>query len=781
MQRGPLRPMMTGCILYLLLMAILFLLSGFLFVQVTLLLVLIMGALLCAHLASKEMTILPRLLSSRSFCIGMLVPIILAAVGVFSVMNNYHALQVTEETTVSVSGVVERVYYATDSGAAFLLDLKQKDGKRQGGKIRVQSTGAAYYAEEGERITCTVVLGVAAQIDEYAENIQYAFPDGIFAYAEIHDRIEPQGTGFSFSGLCDRIAAWCKQRFYQYLTPEAAELSIGVMLGDKSVLSAEVKRDFRRVGASHILAVSGMHFSILIGGLLFAMQKAGVGMRLRYTASLVFIFIYIGVIGFSPSVVRAGVMWMLICIAHLIHVQTDALTSLFSAAALMCFLSPQAIFDIGFLLSVSASLGLILLMPPLNNKMSELTFFQKPCGKLLRSILELTAMTLAASVFTMPITLSVFGELSLIAPLANLLLHIPISVMLYISPLLLLLSPISVLPPVGWIVRFFAGMLSGDAALICDLVGWLSRTENVIIGVRYVFTGVLLGVFLIGFLYLYHRTHHILLVFPAYGVFLLSLFLSIQIHAYMNRDTVAVTYDVYRKNDVISITTDGRGMIIDASDGSYASAQYAWEQLSVQNITELDVYFLTHYHTRHLNTFSKLIQNTVVETLVIPIPLTEDEENISAALREIAVNAGIGVQMYRRGEDDVLFGDAVLSPYPYAMLKRSAQPVLGWTVSAHGEALVYLGGAAFETDDNESFSRLRDDALSRCDTLFLGIHGPLYKASLPTLTDVLPDSAAIVCADDAIQSLLHPEDLSAHLTYSIARDGAVRVILDGGN
>ena len=193
--------MMTGCILYLLLMAVLFLLSDFLFVQIALLLILVTGALVCAHLASSEKTALPRLLSSRSFCIGMLVPIILSAAGVFSVMHSYRALQVTEETAVTVSGVVERVYYATDSGAAFILDLKEMNGKRQGGKIRVQSSGDVYYAGEGERITATVVLGVAEQLDEYAENILYAFPDGIFAYAEIYDRMELQGTGFSFSGM----------------------------------------------------------------------------------------------------------------------------------------------------------------------------------------------------------------------------------------------------------------------------------------------------------------------------------------------------------------------------------------------------------------------------------------------------------------------------------------------------------------------------------------------------------------------------------------------------
>lgn len=781
MQKGPTRPLMTGCILYLLLTAMLFLLSDFFLIQIGLILFCAAGTLLCAYLAKTGAVQLPQILSSSAFCIGMTVPILLAAVGVFSTMHDYRALQTAEETTVTVSGVVDRVYYATDSGAAFILDLETVDGKRQNGKIRVQSNGRDTYANEGENILCTVVLGNEEQNTEYAENILNTFPDGIYAYAQMTDGIERRGSGFSFSGMCDSIAAWCKQCFYRLLPEEAAELCIGVMLGDKSVLSPEIRRDFRRIGASHILAVSGMHFSILIGGMLYALMKMQVPMRGRYAAALGFVVLYMGIIGFSPSVVRSGIMWMLVCIAHLIYADTDALTSLFFAAALMCLISPCAVFDIGFLLSVSASCGLILLIPPLNRYLSSVPLFRKPYGKPLRSVIELTAITLAASIFTMPITFSVFGELSIIGPIANLLLHIPIAVLLYIAPLLILLSPVSSVPPFRWVVHFLAGVLSGDTALICDLTAWMSGAKYVLIGVRYVFAGILLAVFVIGFFYLYHRTRNVLIAYPVYGAFFLALFVSVQIHAYIHRGDVAVTYDVYRKNDIVSVAVNGRGMLIDASDGSYTNTRNAWEMLSEQNITELDVFVLTHYHTRHINTAARLFQNTVVGTVVMPIPLTEDEEAICTALQELAVHAGTGVRMYRRGEDDILFGSAALSCYPLTYLDRSVQPVLGWTLSAHENTLVYLGGAAFETENTEAFSQMRDNALTLCDILLLGIHGPLYKAPLPPLMAQISPGTAIVCADDAVHSLLHPDDAAAHPVYSIAKDGAVRIILDGEN
>ena len=87
MQRGPMRPLMTGCILYLLLMAVLFLLSDFLYVQIALVLFLILGLSVCAYLAGIERIVLPRILSSRNFCIGLVVAAVIAAVGVWEFYN----------------------------------------------------------------------------------------------------------------------------------------------------------------------------------------------------------------------------------------------------------------------------------------------------------------------------------------------------------------------------------------------------------------------------------------------------------------------------------------------------------------------------------------------------------------------------------------------------------------------------------------------------------------------------------------------------------------------
>lgn len=779
MARGPMRPLMTGCMLYLVMLVVLFLLSGSFVMQIVLSGSLMLLLAVTAWLVGDKRFSLPGFLPSRRFCIGAAVSVLLAFAGVTAVMNDVHALQTDVPVSAEVTGVVERIYWASDSGAAFLLDLDTVNGKRVGGKVFVESTGNAYYANEGEGISCQIMFGDEEQAAEYEENRLYAFPDGIYAYTTVTSPITFHGTRFSFRVFCDGISAWCRQQLYRYLPEEAAELCISILLGDKSVLSPQIKRDFRRIGVSHVLAVSGLHLSVLCSGLLGLLQSMQMVPKRRYVITLVSVVLYMGITGFSPSVMRAGMMWIIACIAQLCHERADALTSLFLSAACICLAAPHAVFDVGLMLSVSASMGLILLMKPLSVWLQQLQFLRTPHGKILRSVLELTATTTAATVFTMPITLVVFGELSLVAPLSNLLIHIPIAVLLYTAPIFLLMSLAAFLPPCRVILGFLSGVLAGDTALIEDVTAALSRLPHVIIGVRYVFVAVVLIVFLAVFVYLYLRYRNILWAYPVYAAFLAVLLICLQVHAYLTRDEAVLTYSVYRKNDIVTVTTEGRGMLIDASDGSYTSAERGWEQLSEQNITELDVLVLTHYHTRHSSTLTKLAQNTVIRTLVLPDPISDEEKHLCSVLSDIASNAGIATRICRRGEEDMVFGQIRLSLLPSEYLTRSSQPLIGYRMTAGDDTVLYLGGAAFEAKEDTPYSSQRASGLLNTDILMLGIHGPLYKQDI----DFTPQTPlrAVICADHEIRSLLaEAVRSSVGGVWTISDDGPVRMVLGCG-
>ncbi|MBO5648934.1 MAG: hypothetical protein J6S76_03370, partial [Clostridia bacterium] len=240
-----------------------------------------------------------------------------------------------------------------------------------------------------------------------------------------------------------------------------------------------------------------------------------------------------------------------------------------------------------------------------------------------------------------------------------------------------------------------------------------------------------------GFFYKKYRTT--LTFFAAFAVFCGMLAVGISVHNELVREDVILTYSVYKKNDVVTLISDGCSVLIDDSDGAYTSASAGWEQLSAQNQTEIDVYMLTHYHDRHAVTLSKMLHDTIIRQLLIPEPQTDDELRIAEKLSDIAGNAGVKVQRYRAGSDMLTIGFAEIAPLPRVYLDRSTQPVIGWTLYAHGQTLLLLGGGAAEAEDTV-FTNQRDTALLRANTILFGIHGPKYKN---TVTPLLQQCAAL--------------------------------------
>lgn len=762
------RPLLAGCILYLVSLAALFCLSAVGGLAPAIVGAVCVGLVVLAVLRGKAKRKL------GVFCFAVAVVVLLAFLQVSAVLRTYRTLQYAEEATVSVTGTVERIYYATDSGASFLLSLDTLDGARRGGSIVVESVGEVRYADAGSKISCDVILGEADLCAEYREDIHYLFPDGIYAQTRYDGNFTVLSEPRGFSAFCADLAAFCRVRLYRYLPQDAAGLVCSILFGDKSDLDPAVKRDFRRIGIAHVLAVSGLHLSILIGGLRGALGGLGTDRRIQLILMLVFLVIFMGMTGFSPSVLRAGIMWILYCLSWFVKSARDGLTALFFAAAVICFASPGAVFDIGLLLSVSATLGILVLAQPLNDTCRS-RIPAHPWLAPLCPAISVLGMTLAATIFTLPVMAAAFGEISVISPISNLLLHLPVTILLYLSPLLLLLSLAAGAAPIGWVCGVLADIIAGDAALICDAAATLSKMEAPLVGVRYAYVWGLLLLFAAAAVLLLYRKKPLWL-YAAFAVLCAAFALCLQIHRYVTRDDVVFTCSTHKKNDIVTVVSEGRGMLIDASDGSYTAARLGWEQLSEQNITDLDAYLLTHYHNRHTVTLSKLADTALIRALILPEPELEEERTVYESLCAIARERDIAVYSYRGGEDGIVFGDACLTVLPRAYLSRSTQPLIGYTAAVGEQRFVYLGGGAWESAEGGMFTAKREDAVSASDILVCGVHGPLYKTVFGADSDAAPE--ILYLANREIAALADPALISsAGEVHTAEDDGILRTVI----
>ncbi|MFU0833593.1 MAG: Competence domain-containing protein [Oscillospiraceae bacterium] len=244
------------------------------------------------------------------------------------------------------------------------------------------------------------------------------------------------------------------------LPEKEAGLIQGMLLGDKTTLTSETITDFRAAGASHLLAVSGLHMATVAQLLLLLFGLFQIPRKFSAALAGGGILCFMAVTGFLPSVMRSGIMFLLCLAAPIVSRRADSLNSLGTAILILCLPNPYAAADVGLLLSCSATLGLILLARPVQNWLNARLGHVRLLRPLVRGINGILSTTFAAILFTLPIVILSFGSISLIAPLSNLLMLVPASLMIGFSAVG---AVIGIFAPQSFLLMPFA-LISGSLA-----------------------------------------------------------------------------------------------------------------------------------------------------------------------------------------------------------------------------------------------------------------------------------------------------------------------------
>ena len=193
-----------------------------------------------------------------------------------------------------------------------------------------------------------------------------------------------------------------------------AGLGAAILIGLRDLVARDVADDFRTAGLSHVVAISGWHIALL-GAVVGALLR-GIERRRRSALVLAAIVSYSILAGGSPSVIRAALMASVVLLARESGRRGQASAALGLAVAGMLLVEPATVADIGFQLSVAATAGLLRWASPLQARLRPRLPAAVPAW-----LVEALAVSLAAQAATLPLVLLHFGRLSLVAPLANLL------------------------------------------------------------------------------------------------------------------------------------------------------------------------------------------------------------------------------------------------------------------------------------------------------------------------------------------------------------------------
>ena len=377
-----------------------------------------------------------------------------------------------------------------------------------------------------------------------------------FDYARFLMRKGISGTGYVASGKWTKqdgmnnldlksIASSCRRRMislYQKLGFSGDELAVlsALTIGDKTELSDSVRESYSVAGASHILALSGLHIGLLYTLLFFILKpiarRGNIGRAIRSVLLLILLWAFAFFTGLSPSVVRSVSMFSI-------------LNTLAAAAWLMLFCNPAWLFDVGFQLSFLAVASILLIQKPIYHLITVK-------GRIGKYIWGLMSVSVAAQIGTAPLVMFYFSRFSVHFLLTNLVVIPFITIILYAAVIMLLLTPLSWLQIV--VAEGVKKLLEG----LNFFVRWVEQLPYASIDGIWLYQSEILGIYIVGFLLTYYfmnRRYRNLLI-CLFSILLLGTYHS-TLYWLDRPRTSLVFYNVRGCPAVHCIESDGRSWI----------------------------------------------------------------------------------------------------------------------------------------------------------------------------------------------------------------------------
>ncbi len=559
------------------------------------------------------------------------------------------------------------------------------------------------------------------------------------------------------------IPMWIRCRLINLLDrlfPEdTAPFARALLLGDTSQLDYETDTALKISGIAHVVAVSGMHVTIL-----FAMLYFFTGRRRLLIAviGIPLLFLFGAIAGFGPSVKRACIMHGILVLGMLVDKEYDPPTALGFAVIVMLLLNPFTAVSVSFQLSVGCMVGIFLFAEPITTWLMD----RKRLGcfkarKLMSGISASAGISLGASILTAPLCAIYFGTVSLVSLLTNLLTLWAVTYVFYgiMAVCLLGLTALPLGIAGAWIVSWGIRYILGVANLLAKFPFAAVYTESIFVVVWLVLSYGLLGLF-----FLMKKKRPAVLGLCSTLCLLVAITASWM--APMGQECRVTALDV-GQGQCILLQSEGKNFLVDCGgDGDEATAEKAAQLLLSQGIFRLDGVIVTHYDRDHAGAMEMLLKRVPADMLYLP----DVPEELETAHDLQAASEG-GAVLVKKTQT-VFFADATITIIPSQL--TAADNESGLCVLFQTENCDIL-----ITGDRSHFGELelmQTVKLPQLELLIVGHHGAASSTSRALLEATRPKMAFISVGKD--NSYGHPSEEVISLLEEFGCD--YRITADNG-
>lgn len=448
----------------------------------------------------------------------------------------------------------------------------------------------------------------------------------------------------------EKLPIWCVPAYasghirntLERLFPEDSRaFAKALLLGDTSDLSYSEDTALKISGIRHIVAVSGLHVSVVFAVILFLFRRRR---WLAFLVSVPALFFFAAMTGFTPSVTRACLMSILMALGMAIYEEYDGMTSLSLACLIMMAVNPFVIYSVSFQLSVSSVAGIMLFSSPvycwIRNHLPKANP-KSLRGKLFAWIAGSFSVTISASIATTPISAYYFGTVSLVGVFTNLL---TIWIVGFLFCGIAFVGAFGALLPnlcgsVAWVISWLIRYVLLIAKLMAAIPFAAIYTQS-----SYVVIWLVLLYFLILLFFILKKRGVPLLIGAGLASLAAAIVLSIVIP---RQDQLRLTVlDVGEGQSILLQSAEDSFLIDCGGDSDTQAADEAAQTLLSQGIFRLDGMAVTHYDRDHVGAVENLLTRIPVDRFYLPSmegkKLNCPQEQVTKIINTVSIPFGNG-------------------------------------------------------------------------------------------------------------------------------------------
>ncbi len=391
-------------------------------------------------------------------------------------MNNIDRCEKLDGMT--VSGEFLAVTGSENKTSTYLCEIEVLECEylKQGDKLQAYYTGPKI--EMGQSFRAKAEVGkITGEV-----SIKSFHSEGIYLFANLSNIVLTNNNDLVLTSV-NGVRTYIKNEVFKFFGRDEAATMLAILTGDRTYLSDSFYGNIKSAGVMHIMVVSGMHLSIIVSFMLWAVNKFLYNRYLKGVIIFLTVLAVAAVCGFTMSIQRAGITYILLALALFIGRQAKAENSLGAAVSIVTLFNPLAIFSVAFQLSVLSTFGILAVALPITKFLNQNGIIKQ---KVILSFVSAVLITLSAFLLTLPVTISVFGYVSNMSLVTNLLISFAVTLALGICISGFILFPLRsvIFYVANLVVKYINAVINyfGSAQFaVTYLPEWVSYLSAVII------------------------------------------------------------------------------------------------------------------------------------------------------------------------------------------------------------------------------------------------------------------------------------------------------------